>query len=274
MKRITTLLVLIVGMIGCVATAPKVSSLDGFSGGKFSFEGIDNYWKGKTSDLSGELTFPSTPSSDPVPTVMILHGSAGPGYRSDNWASFLNDHGYATLKLDYYSHRGINQGRRDGPASSGDVYSALNILSTHPNVDKTKIAILGFSRGGSITLMSTMYSPAYTAGINPAAFIAFYPGCERISVDKNAPDVPIAVMIGDKDSLANLPACQALADGGDRYGKNVQLYVYEGGYHGFDDNVARTINWGGSSVRMQPDAKIKAQSREDVLKVLQEAFSR
>lgn len=271
--RITVPLTLVsVLLSGCVATPQKLTSLNASTEGAFSFPGVDNYWKGKTSDLSGELDFPAEASSSTFPAVVILHGSAGPGYRSDDWARFLNAEGYATFKLDYYTHRGLRRGGRDGPASAGDVYSALAILSTHPKIDKSKIAVMGFSRGGSITLLSTAYRPAYTGGIDPAAFIAFYPGCERIRIDYDTPDAPIAVLLGDKDSLTSKPACEALAEGAGEYRKDVRLYVYEGGYHGFDDNEARTVQWGGTTVRMQPDAVLKARAREDVSELLAEVF--
>ena len=253
---------------------PPKTTLTAADEGTFSFPGIDNYWKGKTSNLSGALDFPATSGDGKVPLVVLLHGSAGPGYRSASWGSYFREHGYASFRLDYYTLRGLTQGGRGGPKTAADVYSALRVLKTHPRIDTSKIAVMGFSRGGTITARSLGYSEDETGGVHPAAFIAVYGGCQGTFFNESTPDVPILFLVGDEDDLVPSDACVAVEEVGKSYGKDVKTVVYKGAHHGFDDNNRRDIYWGGQSVRMYPNGEVTEKARIEVLSTLKRAFTK
>ncbi len=265
--------VIVAGLIlgGC-QTTPLDRALTAADEGSFVFRGIDNYWRGNTSNLSGILDFPSSAKSGQVPLVVLLHGSAGPGYRSRSWGEYFRDNGFATFRLDYYTQRGLTRGGRGGPASAADVYSTLKFLKSHPRIDTTKIAVMGFSRGGSITFLSIDYDEEDTGGIRPAAFIALYGGCERFVPDQGTPNVPILILVGEHDTLTSVEGCRIKMEMGKDYGKDIKTVVYPNAYHGFDDDRTRTVQFGGQSVKMVADSAVTAKARAEVLQTLRRAF--
>lgn len=65
--------------------------------------------------ISGRLSGPDSP--DPVPVVILLHGSDGPqSGAAGAWRAYLNDRGVTTLRLDSYTARGIEQIANDQDA--------------------------------------------------------------------------------------------------------------------------------------------------------------
>jgi dienelactone hydrolase len=274
--RVVLVLVAFFGLAlgGCQTMGPPKTTLTVTDEGSFSFPGIDNYWKGNTSNLSGTLDFPPASKDARLPLVVLLHGSAGPGYRSRSWASFFREQGYATFRLDYYTLRGLSQGGRGGPKTPYDVYSALRVLATHPKIDTSKVAIMGFSRGASITARSMSYSVDETGGVHPAAFISLYGGCEGTFISGSSPDVPVLYLVGEEDDLVPSRACVSLMKTGESFGKDIKTVVYPDAYHGFDDSISRTVMFGGQTVRMFADGEVTAKARVEVLSTLKRAFAK
>lgn len=115
---------------------------------------------GKPVTLAGELRIPR-PGTARLPAVVLIHGSSGVvGYIGD-WAQFLSAQGVATFTLDSFSGRGIvstveDQDRRGRFTMIVDAYRALDLLAKHPRIHPTKVAVMGFSRGGSASLYASL----------------------------------------------------------------------------------------------------------------------
>jgi dienelactone hydrolase len=177
------------------------TSLDSSDTGTLAFKAEGNFWNGKESGyLLGTLDFPKTDNpQEKFPAMVIMHGSSGMGYRGESWGEFLTSHGVATFRVDYHSPRGLNKPGPKGPKTQHDIFSAIRVLSTHPRVDNARIGVMGFSRGGTMALMSTDYKSRDTNGIDPKAFIAIYPGCGAFSVSAYTTVSRRLVLGGDKD---------------------------------------------------------------------------
>ncbi|MFQ5829197.1 MAG: dienelactone hydrolase family protein [Candidatus Methylomirabilia bacterium] len=196
--------------------------------------------EGKPVVVWGDLRLPRE-GAGRVPAVILVHGSEGVGRREARWAEELDEIGAATLILDSLTGRGFVGATSD--LSSGaliaDTYRALGLLSTHPRIDPTRIALMGFSRGGLVTLYANltrfrrMHGPA---GVEFAAYLPFYPGCivdyiggEQVS------DRPIRIFHGSADDWTPIAPCREYADRLRRAGKDIQLTAYPGARHAFDD---------------------------------------
>ena len=204
--------------------------------------------EGKPVTISGELRLPR-PGNDRLPAVVLQHGSGGvSGYVLD-WEQFLNGLGVATFVLDSFTGRGIVNTNYD-QAQLGrlnmivDDYRALEVLARHPRIDPTRIALMGFSRGGQAALYASLkrfqrlHGPV---GQQFAAYIAFYPLCNTTyHEDEDVADKPIRIFHGSADDYAPLAPCRAYVERLKAKGKNVQLTEYAGAAHNFDNRAVKT----------------------------------
>ena len=105
--------------------------------------------------LSGDLRFPS--GAGPFPTVVLAHRCGGLGNAETGWAPVLREMGYATFVMDSFRGRGLTEvctsaGTLTGTQRIPDAYGALRILATHPKIDARRVALMGFSHGGILSL--------------------------------------------------------------------------------------------------------------------------
>jgi dienelactone hydrolase len=179
----------------------------------------------------------------PFPAVVLLHGCNGsPEAIDQNWGVTVSSWGYVTLALDSFGPRGLKNtcggGRPDD--SFADAYRGLNYLVQQAFVDPKRVAVVGFSQGGWVTLWSAERGGIEKLSENKfRAAVAFYPPCGGF---RPAMAIPTLILIGESDDWTRADACRKLASGEDDLGisrqksdgDNLQLLVYPGAYHGFD----------------------------------------
>lgn len=192
--------------------------------------------------IAGELRLPS--GTGLVPAVTLIHGSAGVGANVDRWAKELNGIGVAAFLLDCFTGRGIvqtitGQSKLGHLAMIVDAYRALELLSKHARIDASRIAIMGFSKGGFVALYASLkrFQRMHgTAGREFAAYIAFYPPCNTTYVDdEEVSDRPIRLFHGTGDDYVSIEPCRRYVERLHRRGKDVQLTEYQGARHVFDN---------------------------------------
>lgn len=120
----------------------------------------------------------------PFPAVVILHDCSGLGPNSSGnpvrWARLLVARGYAVLIPDSFTARGFpgevctNPRRQavEPPVRARDALAAAAYLRTLPQVDGSRIGLMGGSHGGTTTLLALVRPNAEFA-----AAVALYPGC-------------------------------------------------------------------------------------------------
>ena len=112
----------------------------------------------------GELLLPANAAADTkLPAVVLVHGSGGV-YQEEvsYWARLLNEQGIVALVIDVFGPRGVKSTGEDQSqvpfaADTADAFAALGMLASHPHIDPTRIAVMGFSRGG-ITAVRSAFS--------------------------------------------------------------------------------------------------------------------
>lgn len=198
---------------------------------------------GEAVTLSGRLSGPDT--HEPLPAVILLHGTDGPGSGAVHaWTRFLNGIGIATLGLDSYSGRGIDQASTEQALFGQftqiyDTYRAVEALTEDERIDGTRIAVMGFSRGGNGALYSALSRFQRWFGPERGRIVAhlpFYPACNFELLDDLAVEgAPIRLFHGADDDWTPAAPCRAYIDRLADAGHDAQMTEYPGALHAFDN---------------------------------------
>jgi dienelactone hydrolase len=190
--------------------------------------------------LRGFLRRP--PGNTPSPAVVLLHGCGGdPEGLDRNWGARFQSWGYVSLTVDAFGPRGLTNSCRSGiPAGRVfDPYGALQFLSNQPFVDSSRVALVGFSEGGALTLDDVEPKPHQTsATLGFRAAVAFYPICAGTGIVT----VPTLIVNGELDDWSSADACKKMvaqeSDIGITRHKGASaptLVILPGAHHKFDD---------------------------------------
>lgn len=199
------------------------------------------YQRGAPVTLVGDLQLPE--GEGPFPVVVLAHGCNGPTANEDAWAAVLREWGYASFVLDSFLGRRLvevcsNAFRLTGMQRVPDAYGALAVLQTHPRLDSTRIALMGFSHGGSLTMIAATqwakqtFVPAGRPGFR--AFLAFYPTCNAENPEVLAVSAPLRVHTGEADDWTPAKPCAARVHQLKAGGYDAEILVYPGVAHAFD----------------------------------------
>ncbi|MFN7864509.1 MAG: dienelactone hydrolase family protein [Curvibacter sp.] len=228
----------------------------------------------------------AAPGPQPRPAVVALHGCNGP-YDSRGelnelqrrYAADLNAAGLHVLVLDSFSVRGVREicslksSRRPVTLADrrDDVGAALAWLAARPDVDATRLVLLGWSHGAQTVLAALdAGDPAVQARkVHPRAAVAFYPGCSgpQRSVNYRL-QAPLLMLLGEKDDWTPVGPCVELHRRLSPYAPRFELVVYPDSHHAFDiglsvrvrDNVGSTAS-GTATVGANPAAREASRTR-------------
>lgn len=255
-----------------------------------------------------EVTFPSldaTPirahvfqpaQQPPRGTVVALHGCGGlyasAGSRKGElsarhraYADMLTADGYAIVFPDSLAPRGETQicTQRNGSRSvtqaerRADALAALAWAAAQPWARVDRIALLGWSNGGSAVLSATDASRRDVRGqpARPVLAIAFYPGCSAPLKSGYRPSTRLVMLLGEKDDWTPPGPCIELGRS-----TGAQVHVYADSHHGFDNPagqvrlLADVPNGAhpGQGVHVGRNAGAAQQSGALLRELLREAF--
>jgi len=190
-----------------------------------------------------------------LPVVVLQHASSGYDARIDVWSRDLNALGISTFALDGFTARGLtdlnpNQALLGRLNLILDVYRSLDILAKHPRVDPTRIALMGFSRGGQTTLYASLkrfHQLWNKSGIELAAYIPFYPDCmTSFRSEEDIADRPIRIFGGTVDDYNPIAACKPYVSRLKAAGRDVIITEYPNAPHSFDNPL------GAQPAKVQP----------------------
>lgn len=193
--------------------------------------------------VDGLLSIPATDVK--VPAVIITHGCGGIGGAERGWVDDLMADGYAVLLLDSFGPRGISSicsGEETVNVASliVDLFRSADQLESHPYVDGSRIAVIGFSLGGRTALWSAMtrFQDSY-GGSELVAHVALYPSTCFIQLEGETDlgDAPIRIFHGTEDDWTPIDQCQDFVGRLAAAGVDAALNAYPGAHHSFDDET-------------------------------------
>jgi dienelactone hydrolase len=108
----------------------------------------------------------------PFPVVIVLHTCSG-SYAANSlpaWAQLLENQGYAVLRPDSFTARGVSGVCGDNQVTAKDraqdVFAAAYLLAARPDVRPDRIAVLGMSHGGGAAVYVTRTTKSCGPGVN------------------------------------------------------------------------------------------------------------
>ncbi|WP_245306015.1 dienelactone hydrolase family protein [Bradyrhizobium sp. LTSP849] len=243
--------------------------------------------------LVGYLFQPTTPG--PWPAVVMLHGRGGPYSSNDNadctyvghdtaspcnaatlskrhamWGEYWSAHGYLALLPDSFGPRckahGFGRFTHDDPDRADvnemtvrplDAEGALAYLLGRGDAIPGQIYLQGWSNGGSTALNVMIRQRRQATGYRGA--LVFYPGCGQAALLAStiSTTAPIAMFLGTDDEEVSPVICQHVADRSRQAGSSIDVTVYPGATHDFDEPSSRRQSAPGNQAAMD-DALVKA----------------
>ena len=245
------------------------------------------------------------------PAIVALHGCSGmysarPGHERELAPGYVQRAeafvaaGYVVLLPDSFGARGRREvcTIKRGESSVApmvrrfDARGALRYLAALPGIDRERIALVGYSHGGSTVLATinardpALSEPRSDDGKAPhfRAAVAFYPGC-RGYLDAGSrwePAVATQIHIGEQDDWTPAEPCIALGKSMRGRDPPLSVSVYPDSQHGFDSPVGRIfvrkdVTNGvrpGEGVTLGPNPEARATANARVTEFLRDALAR
>lgn len=183
------------------------------------------------------------------PAIIALHGCGGlydsRGRFDDRYTWYAqrwNAAGWHVVAPDSFGSRGQGSICTQAPIDRTikvthrreDVLRTAAWLMQRDDVDPQRIAIVGWSHGGSTAL--EVVDRSLWLSQPPAAIVMYYPGCSGWKKRPlGEPTAPMLMLLGDADDWTPAAACKDLAERyQSEYPGTVLVHAYADSYHGFD----------------------------------------
>ncbi len=217
---------------------------------------IDELLNGSASPprrIYGWLRMPAHPTRGPAPALVLLHTSFGQGEQDKQYADVFTAMGFAVLAINSFKPRGVSNTTQDQSLVTessmiADAYAALAYLSARPDIDKSRIGVVGFSKGGIAALYASLTSIRTALARNGesfAAHVAYYPWCGLRFLSPKTTGAPILVQSGGADEITPPGLCLDFLEQLRLLNpaQQADMIVHDGARHGFDHPSLKNVTW-------------------------------
>lgn len=182
----------------------------------------------------------------PFPAVIALHGSGGSHAWAAEPARMLAGRGFGVFVLHYFERTGTDWAddrsiRQHFPTWMKTIGDAITYAGQQPQVDRERIALLGFSLGGYLALSVASMDPRVKA------VVEYFGGLpEELTNFRQMP--PTLILHGDADPVVPVAEAHKLQSLFERAGTAYDMKIYPGQGHSFSgpamwDAGMRTLNF-------------------------------
>jgi dienelactone hydrolase len=222
------------------------------------------------------------PGEGPFPAAVLLSGCDGVKSNLSNMAEALAGHGWLSVIVDSHGPRGLDQTNLwrlvcagqllNGAERAADVAIALNEVMQRGDVDRSRVALIGFSHGGwsvldflalsaqgQVSPLLTEWPKAISGSPHEliSASVFFYPYCgpaARSSVDPLPARPAYLFLLVAGDAIVGEQHCFEIAGRLLAVDAEVTVRVFSGVTHSFDQEEKS----GGTFLEFDAEATEKA----------------
>jgi dienelactone hydrolase len=254
---VVAIIAIIAGIVGAYAARPSGALPD-----RVTFASADG-----ATTLVGYVFRPEGAHAARTPAIVMMHGRAGAyssaandkydastlSRRHQAWGRIWAQHGYLAILVDGFGPRGYPHGFPRFSYDSRpdtlneitvrplDAYGALAYLRTRQDVVADRVAIQGWSNGGSAALATmSRTAPGISVPTPVTGFragLVFYPACGLKGQfnDGILPYAPVRVFQGSADEEVSPRRCADLVAKSRALGGDIEFRLYPDATHDFDD---------------------------------------
>jgi len=188
---------------------------------------------GKTIRLDAYLP---EASNDLMPAVVALHGAGGNVSGMERYAGALAAHGFAVYVLHFFDRTGTESADkptivRNFPLWMKTLWDAISFVETQPEVDRERIALLGFSLGAYLSLANSAIDPRVKA------VVEFFGGMPKEMNLFMRRLCPVLILHGEEDSTIPVEEAYQLQKLLEKKKIPYEIKIYPGAGHGFEDET-------------------------------------
>ncbi|GAB4436512.1 MAG: dienelactone hydrolase family protein [Turneriella sp.] len=219
----------------------------------------------------GFLALPKK-SDRQLPAVLLIHDWTGLDEYEQMRARMLAENGYVAFAMDMYG-KGIRAANHKEAGELSGTYgkdrkllrsriaTALQVLKARPEVDPSRIAVIGYCFGGMAAIEAALMSAEIRGVVTFHAVLSF----PTLTAEAKNVKVPVLIHHGSADKFVPEKDIRALKTTFDKAGVKYEFVVHQGATHGFTlkSNVGHEEHFG-----MKYDARADLASWASMLTFL------
>lgn len=173
-----------------------------------------------------------------VPAVLALHGAGGNVAGMERYAGALAAQGFAVYVLHYFDRTGTTYADksiilRNFPLWMKTLWDAISFIEAQPQVDKGRIALLGFSLGAYLSLANSAIDHRVKV------VVEFFGGMPKEMNLFMRRLCPVLILHGEKDATVPVAEAYNLQKLLEKKGIPYEMKIYPGEGHGFETEIWR-----------------------------------
>jgi dienelactone hydrolase len=174
------------------------------------------------------------PSDHSVPAVIALYGAGGNVSGMERYAGTLAAQGFAVYLLHYFDRTGTESAdkpaiMRNFPLWMKTLWDAVSFVETQPQVDRERIALLGFSLGAYLSLANSTIDPRVKVVVE---FFGGLPKEMKLFMRRLC---PVLILHGEADLTVPVEEAYQLQKLLEKKGIAYEIKIYPEAGHGFED---------------------------------------
>lgn len=179
---------------------------------------------------------PETAEGQTVPAIIALHGAGGGVSGMERYAGMLAAQGFAVYLLHYFDRTGIESAdkptiMRNFPLWMKTLWDATSFVETQPQVDRERIALLGFSLGAYLSLANSTIDPRIKVVVE---FFGGLPKEMKLFMRRLC---PVLILHGEADATVPVEEAYQLQKLLEKKEISYEIKIYPGAGHGFEDQT-------------------------------------